>query len=138
MLRLVVLLAAALALTGCSAAASPSEPEPVAPAVQVTTAPDDGVLLTSLGFANAPAGFSVPRGTVIADRIDATNNVTLMVTQPDGEELASYLRENLAGMGFQITADGGGSLLFESGTHSGAFTVTDSLSALSLRTDQRR
>lgn len=127
-----------LALTGCSAAASPSEPEASAPAVSATVAPDDGVLLSALGFTYAPAGFSIPRDAVVSERIDASNNVTVVLAQPDGAEIADYLRTNLPGMGFEVTADGDGSLLFESPTHSGAFTSTDTLSALSLRTDQRR
>ncbi len=103
-----------------------------------TAAPDGGVLLSSLGIVNAPAGFSIPADSVIEDTIDAANNVTLILTSPDGGTLADYLRANLEDMGFEVTADGGGSLLFESPTHSGAFTTTDGLSALSLRTDQRR
>ncbi|VEP39390.1 hypothetical protein TLA_TLA_00798 [Tessaracoccus lapidicaptus] len=128
-------LAALLAVTGCAAApASTPGPNP-APAA-AATAPAGGVLLTDLGFTHAPAGFSLPRTVVIDEAINAGNNVTVVLTQPSGAEVADYLRRHLDAMGFTITADGGGSLLFESATHDGAFTVTDGLAALSLRTDR--
>lgn len=126
---------AALALAGCAAApAAPTAPPSAA--TVASTAPDGGVLLRDAGFANAPAGFSVPASALITDRIDAANNVTATFSQPGGAEIAAYLREHLPAMGFTVTADGNDSLLFTDGHWDGAFTVSTDISALSLRTDR--
>ena len=58
------------------------------------------------------------------------------MTSPDGLTVAAYYRRVLPELGFRITADERNSLLFEGGGYDGAFTVTDALSALSLRTDR--
>ena len=94
------------------------------------------MLLSDLGFANGPKGFSILRGAVVHERIDSGNNVTLVFTSPSGVEIADYLRENLTSMGFAITADKANSLLFEDATWDGAFTSSSTLTALSLRTDR--
>ncbi|MDO5676971.1 MAG: hypothetical protein Q4G35_05635 [Propionibacteriaceae bacterium] len=133
--RIGIALVAALALAGCSAAPA-SPPEPPAPSVTVTAAPDGGVLLSDLGYQNGPQGFSVPNGTEITDRIDSYNNVTLIFTAPSGEDVAQYLRANLTTMGFEITADDNGSMLFTNGHWQGALTSTGGLAAVSLRTDR--
>lgn len=137
MSRIALALVALLAVSGCSSAPVPT-PSPT-PSVTVSApsgAPADGVLLSDLGFVNAPAGFSIPRGAVIEEQVDSGNNITVVLSAPSGDDVAAYLRRNLPAMGFTITADAGGSLLFESAVHDGAFTVTDALSALSLRTDR--
>lgn len=136
--RIALAVVALFTLGGCSAAPPPAGAPNQPPAAAVSTAPAGGVLLADLGFDNAPTGFSLPRGVVIEQRIDAGNNVTVVLTHPAGDAVADYLRSHLGGMGFTVTADANGSLLFESATHDGAFTVTGDLSALSLRTDRRR
>ncbi|GAA4898992.1 hypothetical protein GCM10025789_16290 [Tessaracoccus lubricantis] len=135
MQRIGIALAAALALVGCSAAPEPAPSTPAASPL-VTEAPEGGVLLSSLGYANGPEMFSVPASSAISDRIDSYNNVTAVFTAPSGVEIAHYLRENLAGMGFEITADANQSLLFTNGRWQGAFTTSQAYAALSLRTDR--
>ena len=125
-----------VAATGCSAAPPPGPSSPSTSPAAATTAPDGGVLLRDLGFANAPQGFSVPRESVISDRIDAANNVTAVFTAPEGDGIAAYLREHLGSMGFEITADKNQSLLFRNDAFDGAFTTAGSTAALSLRTDR--
>lgn len=93
-------------------------------------------MLASLGFAYAPSGFSVPTDAQITDRIDQPNQVTAVFSAPDGFEMASYLREHLPSMGFQVTGDKDNALLFASDTVHGAFYAEGSLSSLSLRRDQ--
>lgn len=92
--------------------------------------------LTSLGFANAPAGISLPVGATISERTDSANNVTVVLTAPSGLEVLAHLRATLPSAGFDITADAGNSLLFTDGTWDGAFTISGALSALTLRTDR--
>ncbi|MHA6524302.1 lipoprotein [Tessaracoccus sp. G1721] len=135
MQRITLALVALLAVAGCSSAPDPT-PAPSVTVSAPTEAPADGVLLSDLGFLNAPPGFSIPRGADIEQEVDSTNNVTVVLTAPAGDEVAAYLRRNLPAMGFKITADANGSMLFESAVHDGAFTVTGDLSALSLRTDR--
>lgn len=135
MQRISLALVALLAVAGCSSAPMPT-PAPTMTVSAPAEAPADGVLLSDLGFVNAPEGFSIPRGADIEQEVDSANNVTVVLAAPAGDEVADYLRRNLPAMGFTITADANGSLLFESALHDGAFTVTGELSALSLRTDR--
>lgn len=133
MRRVIAALACLLAVAGCSE--QPVEETP--PPVQATApVPDDGVLLSDLGFQFAPQGVSIPRGSVVSERVDQVNNVTLVMTAPSGTELAGYLRRELPRQGFEITADGNNSLLFSRGQWDGAFTTEAGYSALSLRTDR--
>lgn len=132
-------LAACALLAGCSSA--PGSVAPVSPEVVDTAsaapslAPEGGVLLTDLGFFHAPAGFSVPASVEVVESVDQVNNLTLVARRPDGAAFAQYLRDNLAAMGYEIVADNDDSLLFENDHWVGGFTVTDGLSALTLRTD---
>ncbi len=103
----------------------------------VPTVPGDGVLLSSLGYSNAPDDFSVPVGSTITERVDQENTVVAVLTAPSGLDIAAYLRETLPGRGWEITADGNNSLLFERGEEYGAFTVTGAYAALSIRWDAR-
>lgn len=135
-IRRVLALSCCLAVLGCGAAApeaaEPSPSQPVAVSV-----PADGVSLSSLGYSFAPEGFSVPASARIGERVDQENTVVAVFTAPGGADIAAYLRENLPGQGWSITADGQNSLLFERGEEHGAFTVTGDLAALSIRWDER-
>lgn len=132
---LALVAAGALALTSC-AAAPELQPAPPPPSTVATEAPEGGVLLSQLGYTNAPPGFSIPRGAEITDRIDSYNNVTLVFTIPSGQEMAEYLRANLPAMGFEVTADRNQSMLFTDGHWQGALTTNGPYAAISLRTDR--
>lgn len=103
----------------------------------MVSVPDDGVLLSSLGYRFAPEGFSVPAASVISEYVDQENTVVAVFTAPSGPDIADYLRERLPSQGWAITADGDDSLLFDRGEEHGAFTVSDSVAALSIRWDER-
>lgn len=122
------------ALTGCSA--PPAETAVGEPTLTSSAAPADGTRLSDLGFVNAPPGLSVPADAKISDRVDSPNNVTVVMTAPDGLTVVDFLRGHLAELGFRITADDQNSLLFEGGGFQGAFTVSSGYSALTLRTDR--
>lgn len=134
MRRFVVALAIGAVLTGCAVAPEPPTVAPPSIAAP-TAAPEGGMLLSEVGFQHAPAGFSVPESFVQVERIDQVNNITLVVSQPEGAEFAQYLREYLPAMGYGIVADNDDSLIFENAQWVGGFTVTGELSALTLRTD---
>lgn len=135
MKRTASILLTCLVLVGCAAA---DVPEPTSDPSPVTTAPvpEDGALLSEFGFEHAPEGVSIPRTSVMSERIDQVNNVTIVFTAPGGVELAGYLRRALPDQGFEITADGSNSLLFERGEWQGAFTTEAGYSGLSFRTDR--
>lgn len=137
MLRTLLVTLAALALAGC-AAAPEITPAPPASSLAAPDAPADGVLLSALGYTNAPAGFSVPRSVEITDRIDSYNNVTLVFTAPSGQVMADYLRDHLPAAGFRITAERDQSMLFTDDHWQGALTAQGEVAALSLRTDRER
>lgn len=133
--RLLTGLVAVLALTGCAGAVSAPEPS-AAPQLTSSAVPEDGRSLRDLGFVNGPDGFSVPRDAAITDQIDSSNNITVVMTSPDGLTVAAYYRRVLPELGFRITADERNSLLFEGGGYDGAFTVSSGFSAVTLRTDR--
>lgn len=136
MIRRLLAAACCLAVVGCGAAA----PQPSGPAPTTTVAvsvPADGVLLSSLGYRFAPKGFSVPATSVISEHVDQENTVVAVFSAPNGEDIAEHLRQHLPRQGWDITADGNDSLLFERGKEHGAFTVSDSVAALSIRWDER-
>ena len=136
MIRRLLAALCCLAVVGCSAAGT----EPIEPAPTTSTVvqvPDDGVLLSSLGYRNAPADFSVPATSIISDRVDQDNTVVAVFTAPSGLDMAAYLRANVPQQGWTITADGNNSLLFERGEAHGAFTVTGAFAAIAIRWDAR-
>lgn len=136
MLAVLCCLAAVGGMAGCSAAS----PEPTAPTPTTSAAasiPADGVLMSALGFAHAPADFSVPSTSTITERVDQENTVVAVFTAPSGLDIASYLRRTVTEQGWDITADGNNSLLFERGDARGAFTVTGAFAALSIRYDEQ-
>lgn len=124
----------ALLLAACTA--TPHQPAPT-PAPEVSaTVPVGGVSMRQLGFRYAPPGVSLPAGTRVVERVDLANNVTAVLDAPAGTSVAAWLRQHLPEAGFTITADGADSLLFHRMPWQGAFTVTDGLAAITLRTDR--
>lgn len=113
----------------------PTGPTPEPPRNGIS-APANARTLAELGLKHGPSQLWLPADVTIRDVVDLETNVTLTFTAPSGEELAEWLRTNLPAAGFQITADGQDSLLFDRGQWQGAFTVTGDLSAISLRTDR--
>lgn len=126
-------LIAVFALAGCSV---PPVDAPSPAPLSITAVPEHGQALSELGFVHAPAGFPVPRGAAISDRVDSANNITVVMTAPDGLEVADFYRRALPELGFTITADAANSLLFEGGGYEGALTSSSGYSAVTLRTDR--
>ena len=134
-IRRMLATACCLAVVGCAAGPVPVESTPGTTTSIAVSVPADGVLLRSLGYRNAPEGFSVPADSRITERVDQENTVVAVFTAPGGLEIAHYLRETLPGQGWSITADDKSSLLFERGQQRGAFTVNGAFAGLSLRWD---
>lgn len=127
---------ACVALAGCSAAPEAFAPTPGASAV--ATPGPDARSLRELGLRNGPEAFWLPREVTVRERIDQPNVVTLSFDASEGPALARYLSEHLAEMGWDVTADRNGSLLFTTDDWRGAFTTPTAgesagLAALTLR-----
>jgi hypothetical protein len=147
------LVAVALLVAGCSAgdgsaspsgsAASPAQTSSHSPPGSSPGAgdpgpsiPAEGASLAVLGFSNGPSAyFSVPRTVVVTDRVDQPSSVTLVLASPTAAELESYFRRVLPAAGFTIEREDRASttLTFSGHGWRGAFTGTDSVSAVFLR-----
>jgi hypothetical protein len=98
-----------------------------------TVVPDAGRTLTDYGISHAPFGFSVPRDLNPNFMINQENLVAMDLSLPDGAATLAYLTSHLSSMGFEITATGGGSLIFRDPRWDGSFTIGDVSSSLTLR-----
>ena len=137
---LAVLVGAGL-LTGCGAAGV-SEPEPSRSPVASSAAtaepsiPADGLTLRELGFTNGPIDtFSVPASSIITDKVDQPNAVTVVMSAPDTPTLAAYYRTALPAAGFTVTADdrANGTMTFGGHGWTGVLTGSDAATAVALR-----
>jgi hypothetical protein len=129
---------AALLLAGCGAANPQVEQTPM-PAVSPATGspsstPPAGVTLRDLGVEHGPAQLILPGGLEIDYQVDNPNNVTLVLDVSQGRSTYDFLRRSLRAGGFRITADGQQSLTFTGHGWDGAYTVSESVAGLTLRT----
>ena len=122
-----------LLLTGCSAAVDLEPLEPTA--VEVVT-PGQGRSLASLGF-ECPVAESVwlPGGTVLTYTADQPNVVIVAGQAEQAESVQEYLRETLPGLGWRITSESEGGLLFENDEWHGAYALGEDSWALTARND---
>ncbi len=141
------LLVLALGLSGCGAAGSGELPTPSGTSSRTPSAsestrppnpstPPPGRSLRSLGYTNGPVDqFSVPKAAVLKAAVDQGNNVTMVLSQPSGAEVADYLRATLPAAGFTITDDdpAAQAMTFTGFGWSGSFTGTPTASAVLLR-----
>ena len=126
------LMAASLALAGCSAV--PTSNSSITPSPSpVVTVPPGGVLLTDAGFTFAPTGFSIPAGLTPASSTNLSQLVTVVFNGGDGASVYAYLKTNLAGMGCPITGASADSITWNCGDWAGGFTMTSRQAALTLR-----
>ncbi|SER59439.1 hypothetical protein SAMN05443377_10391 [Propionibacterium cyclohexanicum] len=130
-------------LLTASSCAEPNTPQGMATRSAAQTPPPNtssrpstpmpGVTLSSLGFMHGPAGFTVPAGLDLRDRVDQSNVVTLVVPAAQGQGLLDYLNASLPALGYTVTARSADSLIFEAPGWQGAFTMSDALAGLTLR-----
>lgn len=149
MVRRSVVCVVALLLAGCGAA-NPQVDSSAPPAAEPTIAsqsspsgsstpiapvtPIDGVTLRDLGVWHGPVALVLPRRLEVDQRVDNPNNVTLVLDVSQGRSTYEFLRRSLGSGGFRITADGQQSLTFTGHGWDGAYTVSASVAALTLRT----
>ncbi len=131
-------LMACLLLTGCASAPDPADTGSAAgPTVPTATA------LPSEGRSLADRGLSVEVARLIWLPSDARLTYTaeqpnlVIVTGPADQagQVQDYLSRNLPGLGWRITAEDSGGLLFDQGQWRGAYALGQTEWALTVRDD---
>ena len=124
------LFACALALSGCSAAATSPPPTSVVTAAPI---PADGVSLTALGAKYGPDGFWLPAGSLPIDVIDQANVVALILAPAEASGIVDHLVTNAASMGFTVTRYNETSVHFVAPGWDASFTSSADAAGLTLR-----
>jgi len=124
-----------LGSAGCSAAVGSYGPTPAAtPSVLVT--PATGRSLASAGFTNPIAQqLWLPIGTTLTLTADQPNLVTVVGELDQADGVQAYLAQTLPGLGWTITAQGDGGLVFEQGVWQGGYARGSDNWALTVRND---
>ena len=94
---------------------------------------ESSATLRDFAIRNGPVRFPLPADLLISYQVDNPNNVTLVIDVSQGADTYRFLRAHLPAAGFAITADGQESLTFDGRGWSGAYTVSASVAALTLR-----
>jgi len=125
---------ALVTLAGCAAAVPPTpSPTPVASAI---VTPDQGQSLAALGFTNGPAALIwLPTGVQLTYTADQPNALIAAGDSSQAGAVQDYLRQTLPGLGWQITADADGGLMFQQGNWQGAYALGTDSWALTVRDD---
>ncbi|MCL2736206.1 MAG: hypothetical protein FWD75_06195 [Propionibacteriaceae bacterium] len=121
-----------LGMAGCSAVPVGIQDTP---SVAVVT-PQEGQSLAQRGFTHPPADqIWLPSSTILTYTADQPNLLIGVGPADQSDTVQEFLRETLPGLGWQITADAPGGLLFERGAWHGAYALGDTSWALTVRDD---
>ena len=133
--RIVVLVAAGcLLLTGCSAASTEVADVSTAPAPVAT--PSSGRSLSDVGFTNGSAPLVwLPTGISLTYTADQPNVLIVTGDASQAPQVEDYLRQTLPGLGWRITAESAGGLMFTQGEWHGAYVLGGDTWALTVRND---
>ena len=127
--------AGCLLLAGCSAASNGTfgTAQPPTPAV---VTPSSGRSLADVGFENGAAPLVwLPVGTQVTYTADQPNLLIVTGTSSQASQVEEYLRQTLPGLGWRITAEADGGLMFEQGEWHGAYALGTDSWALTVRND---
>ena len=128
----ILILAGCLMLTGCSAASTEVSPSPT----PVIATPSQGRSLTDAGFTNGAASLVwLPTGILLTYTADQPNLLIVTGDSSQASQVEDYLRANLPRLGWQITAEADGGLLFDQGEWHGAYALGQDSWALTVRND---
>ena len=122
-------------LTGCSAAVVDDEPSPpTLPPILAT--PTSGRSLAALGYTHEPADrIWLPFGVTVTYTADQPNTLIAVGEGSEATTVELYLRETLPGLGWTITDQAAGGLLFEMPPWQGAYAQGTDTWALTVRND---
>jgi len=122
-----------MALTGCSATTT-APPTPAPTPVVVT--PSQGRPLSAWGPTQGPSDLIwLPGEAAVTYTADQPNLVIASGPADQAGLVGDYLRRTLPGLGWEITADANGALMFEQGEWQGAFVTGEDTWALTARND---
>ena len=130
--RILVAVGAGLLLAGCAGAVD--FPEPSATPLLVT--PSTGRPLTDFGYIHAPAGLIwLPAQTRLTYQADQANTLIAVGQAWQADETQAYLSQVLPGLGWRITAEADGAMMFEQGEWHGGYALGVDTWALTVRND---
>jgi len=130
--RGILALLGCLLLAGCSSTTIIIEETPS----PVISTPAQGRSLSDVGFTHEPAELLwLPTGIRLTYTADRPNLLTVTGLSTQADQVEEYLRQNLPLLGWRITADADGGLLFEQGEWQGAYVVGEDSWALTVRND---
>ena len=133
--RAILVAAACLLLTGCGAANTGIE-EPSRIETPAFATPNQGRSLSSVGFTNGAASLVwLPSGTRLTYTADQPNLLIVTGDSSQADQVEDYLRQTLPGLGWRITAESDGGLLFDQGEWHGAYALGQDSWALTVRND---
>ena len=131
LIKLFTVIAVCVMVTACS---STRDPVPtVAPQI---TLPEHGTSLQAYGLTHDPASLVwLPESTTVTYSADQANLLIVSGPVAQAQQVENYLSETLPGLGWTITSQVEGALLFDSGIWQGAYVVGDESWALTVRND---
>ena len=129
-----VTLAGCLLLAGCAAASTGVAEVSSIPTPAAT--PSSGRSLSDVGFTNGSASLVwLPTGTTLTYTADQPNVLVVTGDASQASQVEDYLRQTLPGLGWQITAESAGGLMFTQGEWHGAYVLGGDTWALTVRND---
>ena len=133
MRRLVVALLGCLMLAGCSVTIPPEEsPSVTTPVIT----PSQGRPLERWGFTHHPASLVwLPSGTTLTYTADQPNLLIAVGSISQAPGVEAYLRETLPGLGWEITSETDGAVIFVGMGWQGAYVQGVDYWALTVRND---
>jgi len=128
----ILAVAGCLLLAGCSTASTGTVQTP-APAI---VTPSSGRSLSDVGFANGAAPLVwLPAGISLTYTADQPNLLVVTGTSSQASQVEDYLRRTLPMLGWRITAEADGGLMFDQGEWHGAYALGQDSWALTVRND---
>ncbi len=133
-----LIVAALVALGGCSASpAGGGQSSPVPVPVPATATPAQGRSLAQLGLTEGPSDLIwLPDQVLVTYQAQQPNLLIVSGGIAQADLVEDYLRSTLPALGWRITADAPGGLLFEQGAWHGGFAAGDQDWALTVRDDE--
>ena len=133
--KAILVAAGCLLLAGCSAASTGTfgTAQPPTPAV---VTPSSGRSLSDVGFTNGAARLVwLPVGTEVTYTADQPNLLIVTGDSSQASNVEDYLRQTLPGLGWRITAEADGGLMFTQAEWHGAYALGTDTWALTVRND---
>lgn len=133
-LSLAMVVCVSLLISGCGAA-DISIPTPTV----IVVTPSQGQSLKHFGYTYDPADLIwLPTDTQLTYAANQPNTLIAVGYASQASEVQTYLTQVLPGLGWKITAESDGALLFEQGEWQGGYALGDNDWALTVRNDEVR